>query len=554
MAFSALLASLRLNQLSAELLTELAAQEPPVADTLVYLEEADVPRLIAAAPQSKIVSHLTIVGSPCRRSDRPYCCFDVRREREMVLCFRVGPGAVGLCHSLDHATSLTTLRLSDIVLDEAAATAIAAGLANHSTLREMSLKCDKIHPDGTLSPVAAALAENTTLQTLSVSLCRAASDADVSAFFAAVGENRGLKSFHVERITLTARGSRAAGTALARNTCLEELRFVHCALRTSGAALFCGLARNCGLLRFTFRNSSVLGDDASAALGNALAQHPRLQRVHLTGWVLGKAENVAAIALGLARSESLLELDLSENRLRDDGATALAEAVLSMGRLNTLDLASNLIGDEGAAALGHALARHGALEKLVLRNNLGIGDAGGRALAEGLQRNGSLKELDMTGVNSVGLAGLRYLCTGLERNHAVTHFTCTDATTGFETDAAVAALRALLRCNTNLVETPYCMDFAIKAALITNRVFFCATELMPRRPSILPRLLASMSVVLMVMRGSLTSGSGDDGAPQLLLHSSVPTDLIFSVSRAQCDRGRRRRYRGVTARLACNAR
>ena len=121
MAFSALLASLRLNQLSAELLTELAAQEPPVADTLVYLEEADVPRLIAAAPQSKIVSHLTIVGSPCRRSDRPYCCFDVRREREMVLCFRVGPGAVGLCHSLDHATSLTTLRLSDIVLDEAAA-------------------------------------------------------------------------------------------------------------------------------------------------------------------------------------------------------------------------------------------------------------------------------------------------------------------------------------------------------------------------------------------------------------------------------------------------
>ena len=60
----------------------------------------------------------------------------------------------------------------------------------------------------------------------------------------------------------------------------------------------------------------------------------------------------------------------------------------------SLDLRSNRIGDDGASALGDALATSRSLLRLYLSWNR-IGDAGAEALALGLRRNAALKELNL---------------------------------------------------------------------------------------------------------------------------------------------------------------
>jgi Leucine-rich repeat (LRR) protein len=96
--------------------------------------------------------------------------------------------------------------------------------------------------------------------------------------------------------------------------------------------------------------------------------------------------------------ESLLELDLGDNRLGTAGAVALAEEE-SLSQLRSLDLRFNDIEDEGV----HALCRLNApLESLNLRGNR-ITETGANAIATA--RNfGSVVHLDL-GANPIGDSG-----------------------------------------------------------------------------------------------------------------------------------------------------
>ncbi|CAK0823712.1 unnamed protein product [Prorocentrum cordatum] len=71
------------------------------------------------------------------------------------------------------------------------------------------------------------------------------------------------------------------------------------------------------------------------------------------------------------RGLQLVELSLEGNRIRDDGAAALAAAVQSGGAsaLQRLDLEGNGIGDAGAQALGRALPYAPKLRELWLHGN-----------------------------------------------------------------------------------------------------------------------------------------------------------------------------------------
>ena len=59
-------------------------------------------------------------------------------------------------------------------------------------------------------------------------------------------------------------------------------------------------------------------------------------------------------------------LDLYDNNIGDEGATALAEALKENTTLTTLNLASNKIGDEGATALAEALKENKNLIEVLL--------------------------------------------------------------------------------------------------------------------------------------------------------------------------------------------
>eukprot|EP00435_Cladocopium_sp_Y103_P024159 s273_g5.t3 len=103
------------------------------------------------------------------------------------------------------------------------------------------------------------------------------------------------------------------------------------------------------------------------------------------------------LSVAVSRCPSLRELDLSDNHL---GPKAVAK-LLQAGRdnLQVLDLSCNKLGDEGAKALAEALGKGPSsgysISVLRLRSN-GIGDEGGEALAEALMSITSLKEFDFS--------------------------------------------------------------------------------------------------------------------------------------------------------------
>ncbi len=80
----------------------------------------------------------------------------------------------------------------------------------------------------------------------------------------------------------------------------------------------------------------------------------------------------ALAASGLAGSERLAVLDLSENALTCEGAATLAGALEAAGAraaLRQLDLGFNRVGDAGAAALAAMVAAVPSLAALELESN-----------------------------------------------------------------------------------------------------------------------------------------------------------------------------------------
>jgi len=106
---------------------------------------------------------------------------------------------------------------------------------------------------------------------------------------------------------------------------------------------------------------------------------------------------VALAASGLAGSDRLAVLDLSENRIGCSGAAAIAGAIESAGArtaLRQLDLGFNRIGDAGAAALASMLTAVPSIAALELERNQ-VGDEGAQALADAIKATPSIQRLNL---------------------------------------------------------------------------------------------------------------------------------------------------------------
>jgi hypothetical protein len=82
-------------------------------------------------------------------------------------------------------------------------------------------------------------------------------------------------------------------------------------------------------------------------------------------------------------SSVLTDLRLQHNKIGDEGAKAIGDALHVNGVLTTLNLSLNSIGIEGAEAIGDALRVNSVLTSLDLGwNDLGGGEAALREIAK----------------------------------------------------------------------------------------------------------------------------------------------------------------------------
>ena len=126
-------------------------------------------------------------------------------------------------------------------------------------------------------------------------------------------------------------------------------------------------------------------------------------------------EGARVLATMLREQPALEVLDLTNTRLSDVGAEAIAEGLLGQvglpRGLEVLMLGGNGIGERGAEALAEAIAQHPHLRELGLAASQ-LGDAGAHALARGIARSRRLERLDLAS-NAIGVSGLGALLDAL---------------------------------------------------------------------------------------------------------------------------------------------
>jgi len=137
-----------------------------------------------------------------------------------------------------------------------------------------------------------------------------------------------------------------------------------------------------------------IGDEGLQALARVLPGNLFLQFLNLYNNEIGPEGAAALGTLLQENSTALLELHLGRNRVDGTGTASLATASQNNDTLLVLSLDDNMIGDEGTLALAECLLSNTILLRLGLRNNK-IGNAGAMALARSLRGDTKLQKLNL---------------------------------------------------------------------------------------------------------------------------------------------------------------
>ena len=230
---------------------------------------------------------------------------------------------------------------------------------------------------------------------------------------------------------------------------LETVPFTERISEAHLVALAEALKQNTSLIQWDLSDNHI-SDQGAADLAEALKRNTSLTQLDLPGNDIS-AQGAAALAEALKRNTSLTQLDLSHNSISDQGAAGLAEALKQNTSLTHLDLSGNDISDQGAAALAEALKQNTSLTQLDLYGN-DISAQGAAALAEALKQNTSLTQLNLSG-NAISDQGAADLAEALKQNTSLTQL---DLVVSFISDQAAAGLAEALKQNTSLTELNLC--------------------------------------------------------------------------------------------------
>jgi hypothetical protein len=157
-----------------------------------------------------------------------------------------------------------------------------------------------------------------------------------------------------------------------------------------------------------------LGLGGATAVTGALHTNTSLTDLNLTRNHLGD-QGIIPIVVMLAVNSGLRTLRLGDN---DVPVGRLSVVLCSQRTLTELDLSTNRIGDEGAGLLAVMLHDNWTLERLYLSYNL-IEDAGGRKLAIALRTNTTLTYIGLRGNRLGNYAGYTLAHTLTHRNTTV---------------------------------------------------------------------------------------------------------------------------------------
>ena len=380
------------------------------------------------------------------------------------------PTAVLLTEGVKYNSSLKVLKLVANSIGDEGAVAIADSTKCSSSLHWLDLSLNRIGDEGAAALVSSLDSRSNfklhlfgncisdsiitmvcsnnnreLLQTLDITNCigdvgLACIDSLMKEWTPPLSTVKTLHTLYLQSCSNSPNGSKCVANIVSRFTSLQSVSLIDMNICDEGVRLFSG-SLQWRFISVLILSHNRIGDDGARAIADALRGCDVLSVLDLSG---NGIQDAGAEALSEAlRCCKLQRLSLASNCIGDDGARAIAHFLQGCEVLSVLDLSGNGIQDAGTEALSEAL-RSCKLQRLSLASNC-MGPSGALAVAGVLKHvYKSLDTLDLScnrlgDVGAVCLAGGLKHCSCLKQLHLNRNFV--------GDDGATALARCLQTCN-----------------------------------------------------------------------------------------------------------
>ncbi|XP_048103847.1 NACHT, LRR and PYD domains-containing protein 12-like isoform X2 [Alosa alosa] len=248
--------------------------------------------------------------------------------------------------------------------------------------------------------------------------------------------------------------------------CCRKARLAGCKLTDKSCKILASVLQSQSSLIELDLSDNYLGDCKAQLLSKGLSSpNCKLQTLRLGGCKL-TYKSSELLASFLQSPNSLIELDLSYNDLRDSGIQLLSKGLSSPHcKLQTLRLAACKVTNKSCEPVASVLLSVNSLIKLDLSEN-DLGDSGVLLLSKGLSSHDcKLQKLGLSGC-LISLKGCGFLASALTSNSS--HLKELDLSYNHPEESGLKLLSARLdelHCKLKTLKTDHCADIRLKPGL-----------------------------------------------------------------------------------------
>ena len=420
----------------------------------------------------------------------------------LTLCNIGNNGAITLAEAIQVNTTLQKINISNNSISDDGAAAISNSLKVNSSLQELNISRNKITSEGT-KYIAEAIQVNTILEKLDLS-CNAVSDDGAAAISDSLKFNTSLQELNISHNGIANKGIKVIAKVIQINSTLQNIDVSKNHISLEGLVYFMeAVKNNCTLQVVNITHNNVTRSGFTSIkqcienLQHTIQIYASWNEINKNGELVTKISTscapdnieddvwsfyeydadhlVMCFSECLKEDDTLQELNMSNNRITNEGAKMIGEAIKVNKTLQKLDISNNSISDDGTAAIsdglkcnislqelnmsrnkitnegakmiGEAIKVNKTLQKLDISNN-SISDDGTAAISDGLKYNISLQELNMSG-NKITNEGAKMIGEAIKVNKTLQKL---DIVGNSISDDGAAAISDGLKCNISLQE------------------------------------------------------------------------------------------------------
>ena len=355
-------------------------------------------------------------------------------------------GAITFSKCFKSNTTLIELNMSGNNISCNRASAIAEVLKVNDTLQKLDISHNEICNDGAIA-ISECLKTNSTLVDLDVSW-NYITCKGARAFGEALKENDALQKLDISGNRISDDGAMALSECLEANSTLIELKM-------SRNNISCKAADNNFYVNNALQkldlSSNKISDDGAMALSECLKVNTTLIELKMSGNNI-TLKILSAIARYIEVNSTLQKLDISNSKISNSGIISFSKYLHIS--LVELDISGNSITCQGASAIAEFMQMNTTLQKLNISNNT-ISDNGAVAFSEFLKTDTTLTELNMS-ANSITCNGASVIAEAMQIN---TTLQALDISANEISDDGAIAFSECLKINAALMEFNISRDY-----------------------------------------------------------------------------------------------